>query len=216
MPETFRCSCGYINDLPNNALEAISTICPGCNRSLSYLYDEKENETRINREISTALGRAYIPIRLLPLAWLAIWVICFASQPDSLQSMGWGPNPSVLKYVQIVLWMLAFPVLGLISGPIVNLLYLYWTKKHYVQDRVAFVRVGAYDLAMWMPVASCLLVSGLYWSTWTKIIDLPNLPIMRSPGGFMFSWFLVTVTGYLLLSWVLFKLRRPNFGRRSL
>ncbi len=208
----FRCTCGYVNELPRDGYEAMVRHCGGCGRPLAF--SDEENEERIYGEIRTAAGRRYIPSFLYVLGFLLIVVGFCNSQP--LQVVGFGEAWSLLRILWVVFWMFGV----LVTNAIVSMLtvsVLYWrlTGRMYVEDRVAFTRAGALDLGHATPLLSPTLVYWYYWATSKDAIDAALPESLRGPLVFWALSLGVTFVICSVLSLVLFKLLRPKFRRRS-
>ena len=195
-------------------MDAESRQCPGCGSTLDYLYRDEENEQRIMNELGYALRRTYIPVRYWPLCWIAIWVAFFIALPSSGKVVGWGVHLTIITYFLIILQLLGMPILNWLVGMgCVNSRYMKYTKRLYVEDRVAFSRAGAFDLVFWVPIVCALLVYGYFWLTWSKFADIPT---WRTPVGFIIVWLVTFIVAETVLCWFFFKVRAPTFRKRSL
>jgi hypothetical protein len=205
MARTFRCFCGHSNPLPKNQAEAMRP-CPGCGRSLLYLYDPQQNEERIIAEIKEARRHRLFPnaFSFALLTWLAIGTGFVWRRPESLHVIGadadWGWRP-------MAGWGLSVFGLSLVASISTSGFYLLFTGKEYVEDRVSFTRAGCYELASAAPLVGVLLAYAAYQVTWTKFSPDPMASI-RSPnaciGVFTASAFLCVIVG----AWLLFRVRQ--------
>lgn len=209
----FRCSCGYVNDLPPDGFEAVRRRCGGCGRSLAYT--EEESEARIYGEIRAAALRRYIPN---PCYFLAFFLLVgvFASQPHVRQVIGWDAEWSFFRIVWVVIWFLGVLYTNLLLATVlVSLLYTWLTGRMYVEDRVAYTRAGALDLSHATPLISPVLVSCYFWAVSQGRIEGPLPGWFRGPMAFWGLSLAVTFVICLVFSIVLFKFLRPKFRRRS-
>jgi hypothetical protein len=203
MGMTFRCVCGHINPLPQSPIEAAARTCPGCRRSLAYLYDEAQNESRIMNELRESRKRRYIPLIFTPIAWIAIWSAIIAQRPQSVQVVG---RDDTWSLGWLIGWALCVLFLALPPWLMtVNVLLLLRTGKDYVQDRVAFAEAGCYDIVNWAPITGFLLTYALYW--WTLHQEADPISWIRGPAPFVGVYFLTEQLCVVVAAFVFFHRR---------
>ena len=205
MASTFRCFCGHINRLPENQAEAAQRRCPGCGLSLLYLYDARQNEERIMAELREARRRRLLPGTYHWLAWLAIAGAFVLKRPTSFEVIGRGED---WPWTWMIGWAISILLVAVPANAYINVIYIAFTGKEYVEDRVAFAEAGCFDLAAWSPVAGFVIAYAAYWLTWTKVSPDP-ISGFRTPTAFVGAYAVALVLCMALGGLVLF----PRRGR---
>jgi len=206
MQDTFRCVCGQTNNLPANWADAAAKTCPRCHRPLTHLFDPRENEARIKKEIGTAQAYRRTSPFLTMIGWSAIWGLIIFRRPTSTRVVGRGED---WWLGWLIIWGVSILFLAVLNISAANVFYKLRTGREYVQDRVAFAKAGCYEIAGWCPVVGFLCTYGGLWWSFENLSPDPVV-FLRSPTAFVFVYWAASILLTFFASLVALRRRSMN------